>query len=326
MNWSEEFWIKLYRRASPSFWAMHWQARGLFRLVITELDPQGCLELGKLGLRAVAVVIQAPWVEVEPYLKECIEDGCLILSEDGAVLSCPNFVEAQETAQSDRARARTARARRQAKGKPVTSRHEPSRAVTENHVASRDVTAGHEPSQNVTEASQDVTPASRSVTSRHDESRGVTLRHDQIRREEIREEETSGSGARVSDGKRQDLPVSKMQPIPDDWALKPWHLSEGRSKNLTEQAVRDLAEQFRSDAQSKAKMSANWDAEFRKWIYSPIRDIEREALKRRQQTAAEPPKKPTKYFEPPPEMTSEQYAASARAAERARAQLGGASA
>lgn len=151
MNWSEEFWIKLYRRASPSFLSMTWQARGLFRLVITEVDPLGRLELGKMGLKAVAVSVRAPWVEIQPYVQECIDDGCLALSEDGRTLSCPNFVEAQEAAQSGKARSASYRAKHKARDASATNRcadeTECGDSATGGNATQRDETARNDQSR-----------------------------------------------------------------------------------------------------------------------------------------------------------------------------------
>lgn len=163
MRWEDERYVRYYTRNTPEWLAMSWHARGLFGLILREVDRAGILKLGKIGLRGVAVVLHAPWPEIEPALRELLDDGCLKVAEDGSALIVPNFIEAQETPQSDAARKRKSResaratfpARsdetiallrklEQSDTKPVTNRDDiQSRTVTESHVESRPVTSGH---------------------------------------------------------------------------------------------------------------------------------------------------------------------------------------
>lgn len=182
MNWTHERWVKLYIRSEPDFLALTWQARGLFRLLLTEVDPAGLMKLGKSGRKSVAVAIRAPWVEIEPYLQELIDDGCIVVRDaavterDAAVTNCdighsmlviPNFVDAQEARSSDRARQAEKRAKSKAALGPVLS----------------------QTSQGVTAPSQTVTPASQKTDTCHTASRDVTARHDQKRSDQRDERE-----------------------------------------------------------------------------------------------------------------------------------------
>lgn len=111
MRWEDESYIRWYRRNTPEWCLMSWQARGLFGLILREVDRAGILELGKLGLKAVAVAVRAPWDEIEKPLVDLIEDGCLVHRNDLRIVLVPNFIAAQEANASDKARQRASRER-----------------------------------------------------------------------------------------------------------------------------------------------------------------------------------------------------------------------
>jgi hypothetical protein len=158
MRWQDERYVRFYTRNTPEWCVLSWQARALFGLILREVDRAGILPVGKLGLRAVAVAVRAPWEEIEKPLMEILADGMAVHREELQLLVVPNFVEAQEASQSDKARKRTERERARdlanAKSLSVTS---PSQTVTEpsGNGASRDemshaVTSSHsEPSRAV---------------------------------------------------------------------------------------------------------------------------------------------------------------------------------
>jgi hypothetical protein len=111
VRWEDESYVRWYRRNTPEWSLLSWQARGLFGLIMREVDRAGILELGRVGLKAVAVSVRAPWEEIERPLADLIEDGCIIYREDLRLLLIPNFVAAQEASASDRARQRASRER-----------------------------------------------------------------------------------------------------------------------------------------------------------------------------------------------------------------------
>lgn len=155
MRWEDERYIRFYTNNPPEWKALSWRARGLFGLLLRAVDRAGILRVGKLGLRGVAVAIDAPWTEIEEPLRELLDDGCARYHEDQQAVLIPNFIEAQETPQSDVARKRKSRELARAglipsaekyavkDGQEVTPRDRPSRNVTENHAPSHDVTSGH---------------------------------------------------------------------------------------------------------------------------------------------------------------------------------------
>jgi len=158
MRWQDERYVRFYTRNSPEWCVLSWQARGLFGLILRELDRAGILPLGKLGLRAVAVAVRASWEEIEKPLTEILADGMAVYREDLQLLVVPNFVEAQEASQSDKARKRTERERARDLAKatslsvsqPSQNVTVPANGVTSSHAPSHDVTSSHsEPSRAV---------------------------------------------------------------------------------------------------------------------------------------------------------------------------------
>lgn len=101
-------WVKLHREPPPplaaSWKLLTWQARGLYRLLLTECDSDGVIPLGKVGLRGSAGLVSGPWNEIKPFLNELIENEWLISAEPDPFLSVAWFRESQTTAKSDGAR------------------------------------------------------------------------------------------------------------------------------------------------------------------------------------------------------------------------------
>ncbi len=136
MRWEDERYVRLYVRDTVDWLALSFEAQGLLALILRKVDRAGLLPLGKHGKRGAAVAVghTARWPTIEPALEELIADGCVRI--EGATLIVPNFIEAQETPQSDTQRKRESRAR------------------------ARDMAAGRDAaSRNVTECLEPVTPS-----------------------------------------------------------------------------------------------------------------------------------------------------------------------
>jgi hypothetical protein len=143
MRWEDERYVKLYSRDTPEWMSLTFEAQGLFRILLTKVDKAGVLELGRLGLRGVAVVLghAGRWDVIEDALDQLIVDGCVTVSDDKTRLLIPNFVDAQEARMSDRARQHEHRAKsRDMARAEVTDGHTTSHAVTRRHTPSHDVT------------------------------------------------------------------------------------------------------------------------------------------------------------------------------------------
>lgn len=143
MRWEDERYVRFYTRNTIEWLSMSWQARGLFGLLLREVDRAGILPLGKVGIPGLAVVLRAEWADLEGPIHELLTDGCVQLVGDQLVI--PNFIEAQEAAQSDAARQKAkrerdrdlARAGVMKRDAGVTKRDS---NVTSSHVTSHDVT------------------------------------------------------------------------------------------------------------------------------------------------------------------------------------------
>ncbi len=160
MDWSDETWVKLYRRDTSDWLLLSLGARGLFCLLLRAVSRSGILELGKTGPRAVAVYLRGEWREVEPLLAELLADGCVEIH--GTSLVIRNFVAAQEAALSEKARARVHREKMR-----DSKRGEPEDA----NVTKRDGT--------ITKGDGSITNRDENVTGGHAASRGVTGRHEE---------------------------------------------------------------------------------------------------------------------------------------------------
>jgi hypothetical protein len=144
MRWEDERYVRIYTRDTPDWLALGWEAQALFVFATRKCDRAGILELGRSGTRGLAALVAMPLEVVERALPILLSDGCVQMN--GTTLVIPNFIEAQETPQSDAQRQRESRAR------------------------ARDRAA----SQNVTEESRNVTSVTDSVTPGHAASHAVT--------------------------------------------------------------------------------------------------------------------------------------------------------
>jgi len=159
MRWEDEPFVKLYTHPSVEFLALPLAARGLFDELMKVVDAHGILSVGKLGLGGVATAVRATWEEVDGPLRILLEDGCVQWDERHGVVCLPNFFEAQNARQTDRARKRRSRSsvdgptdRPSRPSTPAMPVPAPSavRPVTRGHTESRDVTPSHTASENVT--------------------------------------------------------------------------------------------------------------------------------------------------------------------------------
>jgi hypothetical protein len=134
MNWSEEKYVKLFTRDTPTWRAWPWQARALAPLLMRVLEGEGRLATGRLEpVRAVALTVDLPIEVVAVGLPAMLEDGTLELREDG--LWWPKYEEAQESRKSEALRSREHRAKQRRESSTPT-RHAASHGVTQRHTPS----------------------------------------------------------------------------------------------------------------------------------------------------------------------------------------------
>lgn len=146
MRWADERYVKVYTRDTAELIALGWEARALFWELLRKTDRAGIVSVGKTGVRGLVCLTGFPIEVIERALPLLLEDGCVVERPGTYVIR--NFVPAQETPQSDKARKQAQRERDRAAAIGV---HED---VTGCHAESREVTPS-QPSQD--EPSQDKT-------------------------------------------------------------------------------------------------------------------------------------------------------------------------
>lgn len=134
MDWANERWIRLYTRDTGDWLMWPWQTRAIFLFILRKVDRAGTMQLGKGNLFALAAMIGMPSHDVTEWIEPLVDDGCVQI-RDG-VLCVPNFREAQETVQTDKARQRDSRERSRNRALSGTESHGLSRGVTPSHVLS----------------------------------------------------------------------------------------------------------------------------------------------------------------------------------------------
>lgn len=148
MRWEDEPYVRVYRRDTPKWLMLPWEARLVFNELLKHCDRAGLIELGEYGADSLAVVMRIPSEVAQRSLDAWLKDGCVQML-DGGVLFVRNYREAQEARQSDKVRKQNERERAAADAKaaalgiPVTNRDEPSQGVTKRHDSSHGVTSGH---------------------------------------------------------------------------------------------------------------------------------------------------------------------------------------
>lgn len=150
MRWSDERYVRLYTRDTIAWRCLPWQARALFPLVLRKLDRAGLMPLDGHGAAGLAVLVDLPVEVVEVGYPALLKDGCL--RESDGMIVCPNFLEAQEAAQSGPHRSREHRAREReiAAAQARSQENDTKRAADDTKRAATD-TSGNSATQSDTE-------------------------------------------------------------------------------------------------------------------------------------------------------------------------------
>lgn len=252
MRWEGERYVRIFTRDTAEVLALGWEARSLFWEVLRKADRAGIVALGKTGTRGLAAVTGMPFDVVDRALAVLLEDGCVRRSDEGLVV--PNFIAAQETPQSDKARQREKRERDRARAMDVTKRDPESQNVTA-------------PSQNVTESHA----PSRAVTPSHSvPCRAVPIRtvpDPPLIPPEGGETEQPGLPGVASKPKRaKSERKSPARAIPADWKPNEGHYQRGSQLGLDRGRVDAEVERFRDHHAAKGSVFASWDAALRTWL------------------------------------------------------------
>jgi hypothetical protein len=164
LNYSDESYVRTYRRQTTAWKLLPWEARAVVRLLDTELDRAGVLQLdGEAVEDVIELHTGIPADVVREVLPALIKRGFYVLT-DVAIFD-PDFIEKESAVQSDKVRAAESRARRRdgLTSQNVTGRHEEQRAHEP-----RDEQPNTEPSH---EAKHPVTFRDGAVTKRDTSSR-----------------------------------------------------------------------------------------------------------------------------------------------------------
>ena len=208
MRWEDEPYVRLYKRETPEWAVLSWEARALFHEMLKKTDLAGILIVGKSGLRGLAGLVRMPVNVVDRALhgeEGLLADGCVVEIDGGYLM--PNYVEAQQARQSDRARKQEQRNRdRAAKlatsravtprppasevsreqeetGQSVTNRDDESQNVTDRHGESHDVTRGHSEQSKAKQSAADVSEQAPPPPERPDDQPGGGALRDVLVRE-----------------------------------------------------------------------------------------------------------------------------------------------
>ena len=109
MRWADEVYVKVYTRDTAEWLALGWEAQSLLLAILRKADRAGIVSLGRTGLRGIAGLTGFPGEVVSRALPLLLDDGCIEETPDALVVR--NFLAAQETPASDRARKQAQRAR-----------------------------------------------------------------------------------------------------------------------------------------------------------------------------------------------------------------------
>lgn len=236
MDWANERYVRVYTRDTVDWSLLSWQARALWLMLLRKVDRAGVIQLGRHGVRGIAVLVGMPFEVTEQALAELVKDGCLELR--GEWLVAPNFIEAQEADQTDAQRAREYRARRR------------DRAMLDKLPEPRQLSI------------EDVTGRDETVTGvggvRHSDP---SLADPAVPDQPCLEGSASPpSHPPVSQKGKRKKPGRE---IPEDWTPEATHEALARQKGVD---LDDEAARFRDHARAHGRMCVNWSAAFSNWL------------------------------------------------------------
>lgn len=111
MDWSNERYVRLYIRNTTTTRRIGWEGRLVLWSIMREADRAGVIDLGgEDASDVVAAFGEMPEEIARTGLDRLVTRGVVVIQ--GGKLVLPNFLEAQETPQSDAQRQRESRARR----------------------------------------------------------------------------------------------------------------------------------------------------------------------------------------------------------------------
>ena len=147
MDWSDERYVRVYTRDTPTMKLLRWEGRMVLFELLRKVDRAGVMDFGDEGpIEAISAVTDIPLEHVTVGLQRLLDRGCVVVKDGSIVVS--KFLEAQESPQSDKHRQRESRAKR--------------RDLARHGVTVRETTAVTE--RDTSEASRDMSPQGASAS------------------------------------------------------------------------------------------------------------------------------------------------------------------
>lgn len=251
IDWANEPYVRLYKRKTDDDLLLSWQARAVWHEMLKEFDRSGLIETRR-GVQGLAAVIRIPLDVVEGALGELIEDG-RVRSIPGVGFASKNYIVANDTPRSDKARQKESRNSR------ILSALSSTNIEIDRHAVSRD------------------------VTSRHAESRGVThISTDQDRSLSVADKSAPGDDAmshlkekcdalnpplelQPPEPKRRGRPKSANAPIPEDWQPRQQERDVAQSLGLD---CDHEANEFRAFWLGDGRTKKDWNMTFLNRLYA----------------------------------------------------------
>lgn len=134
MDFQNERYVRFYLRRTITWKLLTWQGQAVLPELLRSVDRAGVLDLGGITPAEAMSLILPRWpIEViEIAMADLIARD--VVEHRGGVIVWPKFLEAQEVAQTDRARASESRAKRRSVSVRLSQNVTPeSRNVTESH-------------------------------------------------------------------------------------------------------------------------------------------------------------------------------------------------
>lgn len=144
IDWANEPYVRLYKRETDDDLLLTWEARAVWHEMLKRFDRSGLLETRR-GVRGLAAMLRIPVEVVERALPELIEDG-RVRSVPPVGFASKNYIVANDTPRTDRARKEESRYRR------INDALSSTNSEIQGHAESRDVTRGHTESRAVTQS------------------------------------------------------------------------------------------------------------------------------------------------------------------------------
>lgn len=150
MDWANENFVKVFTRETEDDLLLSWQARAVWKEMLTKFDRAGVIQL-KRGRTGLAALVRYPLEVIDLAIPELVADGRVRELPTGYF--APNFMEAQEATASDAQRKRESREKRRARAAASADAASDEPEVASGDPESADVLSGDPPDRSLLLAS-----------------------------------------------------------------------------------------------------------------------------------------------------------------------------